>query len=339
MNKIVTTGWIDQSGRISEEKVPSLWIGERNIELGSSNNIDLILLYGYDKLEKQYLSSLNEVGYTVIDASIPFSRLCRKFSKLSRFGPYERNCFLRWPLIHEIYSGESIFHFDGDIVFNIAPEELSSRLNQSTFVLQGCPGITSISNVKWLEQYQKELNSFSDDVFRYSAQAWKERSGWEKSQWKKWSGERHREIISSDQDLISHLIHTDRLLQDDPAAITKKVPDILMFQNPLCIRNDLGISIESYQRAGNIDYINRKRVAFWHMQNDFTNFLRQLLLLKYILRLPGKIPSPCEKNCRLYGKLIQKSFLHLNPLVQYKISRKKICELFFKKFDFYYVFK
>jgi|GEM_PF-2092464 len=339
MSQIITTGWVKSSGWESESNIPTLWIGERNRLLGSDNNIDLVLLYGYDKLEKPYLSALSDCGYQVIDASLQYHKLCEKFKKLSQYVIYEKNCFLRWPIVNELYGGESVFHFDGDIVFNVTPEELNSRLGQKTFALQGCPGILSIQDQNWFEEYEKELLKFSTDIVSYSKQAWKERKGWIHSMKKKWAGARFREIIGSDQDLISHLIHTDRIIQDKPQEVMKKIPDMVMFSNPLYLFDNIEDPMICYKRQEAVDYINSKRVAFWHMQNDFTNYLRINLLLNYIPGYIGRIPNPLELSNNWKDRTLKRIHHQLEPHLQYRLPRGYICRHFFEAQDFSQVFK
>lgn len=334
MGNIVTTGWIETSGWLSEKKIPSLWIGERNIKLGSKNNIDIILLYGYDKLETDYLSALEDVGYNVIDASSQYGYFTNKFKRLAKYVTYERNCFLRWPIIHELYGDEPIFHFDGDVVFNTIPETLNSKLGRFNFVLQGCPGICSISKSEWYIQYENELKNLNENIEHYSSLAWKERMGWEISRRAKWAGTRNRPIIGSDQDFISHLIHTERLIQDDPGMITTSIPDILMFQNPICIQDDVEEPIINYVRNQGIDFINSKKVAFWHMQNDFTHYLRLILIVKHILKMPAGVPNPINlSNCQK-DRVFRVIHENLETPLYKLLPRKKICEQFFNILDF-----
>lgn len=334
MGAVVTTGWIETSGWMSEKKIPTLWIGERNIQMGSKNDIDIVLLYGYDKLERDYISALNDVGYNIIDASSQYSYFSSKYSGLSKYVQYEKNCFLRWLTIHELYGDEPIFHFDGDVVFNIIPEILNYRLGKFTFVLQGCPGICSISKPEWFDQYEAELQKLNQNIEHYSYLAWHERDGWELSKRKKWAGSRNREIIGSDQDFISHLIHTDRLIQDDPNKIVSSIPDMVLFQNPICIENDIEEVITKYIRIQGVDYINSKKVAFWHMQNDFTHYLRLILVMNHILNMPFKTPNPIKPATTKINYLFN-YFNKRSKLLLYKaLPRKKICETFFNHYDF-----
>ena len=88
-------------------------------------------------------------------------------------------------------------------------------------------------DVDWFEQYKKALDAFTNDIEGYSAQAWKQRDGWEITFRTRWAGSRFKKIISSDQDFLSHLMHTGQIKQDSIESIMFALKDYLAFQNPL----------------------------------------------------------------------------------------------------------
>src|SRR5262249_32292468 len=152
-------------------------------------------------------------------------------------------------------------HYDGDVVFNEDPDVVANLLHGKTFVLQGCPALTSISDHGWFDQYREQLDRFTNDVRGYSELAWTERDGWETSEREKWAGQRFRRTISSDQDLLSHLIHTDRIVQHKPSVILNDLQSYMLFENPLYLHGyDNNLRHAKYERISGIDHIDGKRV-------------------------------------------------------------------------------
>ena len=281
-----------------EINIPLKWVGKRNLKLGSRNDLHILFLDGYEKLDHNYTGDLKELGYTLIDCNKVYKAYEKEHPQLNRYRDFEKKCFLRWLVIADIFGHEPIMHYDADIVFNEIPENIEKQLGGLTFVLQGCPAFVSTGKSDWLAQYKKNLITFVKDISAYSAAAWKERPGWEKSYLDKWSGSRFKNIISHDQDFISHLIHTDQLPQESPSVIRKKT-DLILFENLLEFHDfypDL-LPVE-YKRIDGVDYFNDRKVAFWHMQTDVNYYLKCILRRGFMNRVS-------KYKCHLKEKSIE----------------------------------
>ena len=277
--------WCNKDSETFENHVPLSFSGNRNKKLGFANRIDILFLSGFERLTEVYKEDLKDTGYRLHDVSGIYREFATRFPQLDRFGDYEKKCFLRWPTIASYFPGEPIVHYDGDIVFNEDPVMLARLLKHRTFVLQGCPALTVISDQGWFARYQEQMTLFVNDIEGYSQHAWKQRAGWEISEMGKWAGQRNREIISSDQDLLSHLIHTDRIAQDAPSEIMRDLQSYTVFENPLYLHcEDQTIRNATYNRIAGIDYIDGKRVLLWHMQSDFTKYLSTFVFTRKYLR-------------------------------------------------------
>lgn len=322
--KSVICVWCNKNSQAFEKQIPLEFLGYRNNALSFSNQIEILFLDGFDRIDEQYKNSLKQLGYNIHDCSNIFRLLDNKYKTLERFGDYEKKCFLRWLVIHEYFCGEAIVHYDGDIVFNENPLILQNKMQKKTFVLQGCPAVTCVSDQDWFNQYQTQLELFVNDIEEYSKQAWREREGWELSQENKWAGSRFRKIISSDQDLFSHLIHTDRLIQNKPHEIMNFMSNYILFENPLYIHvyNYWNTKLPfKYERISNIDFINEKRVAYWHMQSNFVKYLGEYINLKNILKI---------RNINLTNDLYELGLSKKRYLYKFK---RKIMEKFLKKYS------
>jgi hypothetical protein len=313
--------WCRTNSEDLERNVPLLFAGRRNLALGFSNVIDLVFLEGFSTLSDAYRSSLTEVGYTLHDAGDLYRAMENRYDGLRRFSDYERKCFLRWPVLAAYFPGDSILHYDGDMVFNEDPAIIGPLLEGCTFVLQGCPALTAISTTDWFDQYNSELARLSDDVDAYSANAWAERSGWERSETEKWAGQRFRETISHDQDFLSHLIHTDRITQDRPSDVQRNLSSYILFENPLYVHgygNDLRDA--RYERVRGIDYLAGKRVLVWHMQADFNLYVSRFIFRTVYLRRSGKRLSQEYGTTDIEDRLLRFFVRRLGGKIQLRIK-------------------
>ncbi len=342
----VIIAWCNKDTQSFEEHVPLKFVGQRNAKLGFSNTIQVLFLDGFDRLSDTYKAELKNLGYQLYDASHIYQSFAQQYSRLDRFGDYEKKCFLRWPVINTFFSGQPVVHFDGDIVFNEDPSVITNLVSNKTFVLQGCPAFTVISNQDWFKQYQNQLNLFVADIENYSAQAWKQRIGWNITFKTRWAGSRFREVITSDQDFISHLIHTKQLIQDPIEEVMQCLHDYIYFENPLFIHVYDDNFPYQYKRNNGIDYFEgvridgnpvpfSKKVLFWHMQSCFNFYLSKHILRKKLLgpiplgRLPLHLSSQgFEESFNKYAR----RFLH-------HTTRLNVYRYFFDKHDFSGIFR
>ena len=294
--KNVVVAWCSTNSEDFETQIPLKFVGKRNQQLGFSNDINVLFIKGYDLLSDDYKKSLSELGYTLHNCSSLFLEFDKKYSQLNRFGDYERNNFLRWLIIEKFFAREKIVHYDGDIVFNEDPAVIAKKIEGKTFILQGCPAFTVISNPSWFDQYKEELNLFTQDIEKYSKKAWEERTGWEVTFKTRWSGSRFREIIWSDQDFLSHLMHTGRIIQDPVEKVQLCLQDYILFENPLFIHmydenfpfsyhREKGIDFFSFVRIDGQDCFYKKRVLFWHMQSCFNFYLSKFIFRKKVFKI------------------------------------------------------
>jgi hypothetical protein len=333
--KSVIVAWVNEAKKHEfESHVPLLFLGERNLSLGYNNDIDVVFIEGLHFLEEEYKNKLRQTGLKLIDASRIYSNIDTHYTKLNRFGNYEKKCFLRWLVLEQLYKNTPIIHYDGDIVFNEDPAKISRLFNGLTFCMQGCPAVLCISNSVWYDQYRQQLDLFHTDMETYSRKAWNERNGWEETKFNRWAGERHREIITSDQDLISHLIHTGRIMQENVGVIKQKTHDYFLIQNPLVLHEHQDAINLHYERIDKVDYINGKRVLVWHMQSDF-NFYLALFLYR-------KKYTPCKGSLKFYENKENKLLMFIYKVIS-KITghheRKYIYRQFFENGDFSKIFQ
>lgn len=272
MDQIIVA-WTKTGDAILERHVPLRCNGQRNRRLGSANRFHVVFLEGLRRLSPSYREELEALGYTLHDAESSYRRHEAHYRKMERFGDYDRKCFLRWLVIRDVFGDVPFIHYDGDVVFNATPEELESAYAGITFVLQGCPAFSYVSDRSWLPQYLKEFNLFFQDMEAYSTKAWRQRRDFLPTFRKRNTNLWERELISSDQDLFRFLAMSDGLPQADAATLHAR-SNLVLFQNPICIADDIHLPLPlTYRRTDSVDYLGGRKVAIWHMQADFSDYL------------------------------------------------------------------
>ena len=332
--KQIIVAWCNSDADKFEKQVPLTFIGERNQLLGFKNNINVLILDGLGFLDSNYKSGLKDLGYQIHDLSTLYNEFSNKYTALNRFGDYEKKCFLRWLVINKYMAGESIIHYDGDIVFNEDPNIIEKKVKDFTFILKGCPAFTVINNQDWFAAYIEQLNLFTKDIEGYSSTAWKQRDGWELTNETKWAGSRFREIISSDQDFLSHLIHTDLIYQSKPEEIIKNFDDNILFENPLWPDQVTKEIPFLYIRLNGIDYLNERKVLLWHMQTSFNFYLARFIFRKKFLKYLSHENLPLDLYEQNMETLLNKK---VNRITSH-IFRLNVYNYFFKLKDFSEIF-
>ncbi|HVF39999.1 MAG TPA: hypothetical protein VM939_08860, partial [Gemmatimonadaceae bacterium] len=330
----VIVAWANSDADSFEAHVPLEFTAKRYRARGYTAAFKVVMLRGYENIGTHYRGRLLDLGFEIVDASDSYREARSTFDCLSRFGEYELSCFLRWPVLRKLFGDEGVIHYDGDVVLNVPPEDVESILAGSTFVLQGCPAFTIISDPAWYEAYETELRHFAADIDGYSATAWSERAGWEKSAAHKWAGSRSRKTISSDQDFISHLIHTDRLPQTRKELLLERLGPWMAIENPLYPDAYYPSTPFSYRRLDGVDTFNGRPLLMWHMQTSFFLYLsRHLVQQRYASplasrRLSRDLEGIEQLAYRAAAKLIANS----------PVTRRSVYEAFLDDDDFSEVF-
>jgi hypothetical protein len=338
----VTCAWVNTNENDFESFIPLQFIGQRYKKLGYKNDCNILFLQGYDRLSRTYTDSLLSLGYRLHDVSKMYTEIAKPYSQLDLFkNTYRKNTFLQWLVMEHFFAGDPIIHYDGDIILNEDPAVIAQKVSGKTFILQGCPAFAAVSNREWFYQYKSHLLDFANNMQTYADNAWKERDGWEVTFKTRWAGSRFSKIFLHDQDLMSHLIHTGRLIQDPIEDILMQFQDYILFENPLFIHfydenfpytyvreNDVDYFLCERQDAEKCEY--KKRILFWHLQSCFNFYLAKYMLRRKFFRfLPmGRL------NLNLAPKGVE-DFINkkLAPYLQHT-TRLNVYKYYFDQSDF-----
>lgn len=325
-----------------ERTIPLKFLGERNRKLGLSNDIHILFTDGYHRLSSSYKQSLKNLGFTLHDTTKLYTECAQKYPQLDQhFTNYSKNTYLQWLVIDEFFQGTPIIDYDGDIVFNEDPAVIAKLVAGKTFILQGCPAFTVVSDREWFRQYRDHLNQFLHDMDGYAERAWQQREGWEVTFKTRWAGSRFSKLFLHDQDLMSHLIHTGQLIQDPVEDLLHLFKDYMIFENPLFIHFYDDNFPYTYHRENGIDYFYfvrndacdipyRKKVLFWHMQNCFNFYASKYLLRKKLFPM---IPLG-RVNLDLCGKGFEDTLNKKLRRFMKHTSRLSVYKYFFEQSDF-----
>ena len=298
-----------------------------------SSSIHACFLDGFDTLGDAYKGSLQDAGYTLHDMGETYRSYALRFSSLSRFGDYEMKCFLRWLVLDDCFGHAPLLHIDGDVVLCESPESLMKRFVGLTFVLQGCPAFTHVEDASWFTEYREALSIFEEDIEPYSRTAYELLPNAELAKGN-WLGFRDRKIISSDQDLIRHLLSISALPQATAEEIRNRIGDDIMFENPLwplTYYDDL--APVSYERKSGFDYLNDKKVLMWHFQSGFCEYLNRVMWMRRYL------PCRAAKPVPLTPSAIERRYRRLTTWAGYRpLDRNELYRRFLLDGDFSPVF-
>jgi hypothetical protein len=275
-----------------ERTFPLAFLAKRNQALGYSNDIHVLVTDGYERLGPAYIDSLSTLGYHLHDVASLYREERRRFPglqdlQLTRDG----FTFIRWPVLARFFAGESFVHYDGDVVFNEDPAILEDIVAGHTFVLQGCPALTVVSDESWLDSYTSHLREFSRKPQDYMRRARSERDGWNVTFRTRWAGCWFESQFVGDQAFISHLIHTGGIHQDQIEPVMLKLRSYAVFENPLYAHVYEEMTPYSYGREAGVDYFHctdgdgviKKRVLIWHWQSYFASYAAKYLLRRKLL--------------------------------------------------------
>jgi hypothetical protein len=119
--------------------------------------------------------------------------------------------------------------------------------------------------------------------------------------------------------------------------------DLIIFENPLFFfHHNMRDAPFRFTRKNGVDFVNDKKVAFWHMQGAFTEYLKKVYISKILLGMPFKVDNHLGRSdngsiCNTYNDIIYgRPFQSLFKTRNY--SRKEICRIFFDKYDLSKVF-
>ena len=162
--RFVVFAWGKRRLSCLESDVPLVWHGEWLRLHGWRNPIAVVFLDGYDHVGANYRKRLGALGYHLMDAGEMASDLLRTRPGLRRFNRSEQFWFLRWLVMAQLHVAWSanlhLIHIDGDLVFLDDPIKVADSVAGKTFILQGCPCFTVISDRVWYSEWEKGLSLF-----------------------------------------------------------------------------------------------------------------------------------------------------------------------------------
>ncbi|MFP1130186.1 hypothetical protein [Asticcacaulis sp. W401b] len=230
---------------------------------------EVFVLDGFEKLPKNYISSLKAQNINIHDASKLTRKILKEYQGLNSFysagqgAHYETLCFIRWLVMKEVMKGDSFLHIDTDLFFQENNEFICNLFEGRTGTF-GSPCLTSVSNPSWLLQYEDALARMLVDRSKFQADIG-------------YKGNEFRKDISSDQDLVIAMESTGNIVNEHMSELNQAFQ---IFVNPLWpYASPPGRKIR-YEDRGGRDFIDGKPVLFWHLQNNCADYISRYVCLK-----------------------------------------------------------
>jgi hypothetical protein len=269
--------YVDKDERQFEASIPLEFQGRLRKAWGQSNNIKIIIMSGASKLSPAYIESLGALGYEVLNAEKYMGAVLERFPQIAKLSPYYSYTYLRWILAKSLIENGLLafpyINIDADMVFLEDFEAISSDVQGKTFLLQGCPCFTPISDMEWLVNYEKELAQYfnNPEAYHRNALSMIESPIFDDRTYCNISA--YKIPFRHEQDLQEYLIAAGKLPQASSDEVFNKSP-FYWFQNPLFIGDWAGEqgtfgSTRKVSECGNKVSVNGKAIPFIHFQNTF----------------------------------------------------------------------
>jgi len=336
-NGFYTSVWCTKDEVLFRSKIPLELLGESLVRYKSSFSIKVIVMEGYCKLSLDYLHKLNSLGFEILDYEETFNEVLERFPNLNAFySHYERNCFLRWVVFKEIIKSEpnikQFWHLDSDVILHTSLDEISSDTAGKTFMLEGCPVLTSVSDFDWFTTYETELFKLENDIIGYSQKAASIKDFCQKNDFLLCNQSLYRNPVGSDQDLLEYLISSKTIKQDESSVIFNS--SFYFTQNPLSfsfwnkLQGNMGLQENVRGDANKEIWYGAKKVPFIHYQGTFCNFANvYVILFKLRLLKFSKIRRILDFEIKQTNLLTSKTFrlvVKLISLSGLKLTREML---------------
>lgn len=336
-NVFYTAAWCTRNEGLFRSKIPLELLGESLMRYNSSFKIKIVMLEGYNNLSSDYLKKISSLGLEILDYESLFKKVLNKFPNINSFySHYERNCLLRWIVFKEIMKDESdikqFWHIDSDVILHTSLDEIVIDTAGKTFVLEGCPVLTSISDFNWFTTYDAELIKLETDIHGYSQKATDIKGICQKNDFLLCNQSLYRNPIGSDQDLLEYLVSSKTIKQDGSSLIFNS--SFYFAQNPLSFtfwnefQGQIGLQEKVKEGLNKEIWYGDKRVPFIHYQGTFCDFANVYMVLFRLglLKFP-KIRKILDFEINQTEFITSKTFkfiLKLMLLLRLRYSRERL---------------
>jgi len=279
--------WVTENEKHFELSVPVLWHGVYLQTRGWSNQILLCFLQGLELLSGKYLALLRDAGYEIIDGSHYITDALRHYPNILKLPITSRYWFLRWNVLHAIALErrvKTVIHLDGDVVLLADPKELAEDVAGKTFMLQGCPAFTVISDYTWFEIWSEELGRMLENRAAYIANAIMVKSSPLHDDRDFCNICAYSSNRFEDQDMLEYLIAAARL----PQAFTSEVfnSEFYWIQNPLLPGEwhveQAGNAPRQIVELNGQPHVGSKSLALYHFQTNFALYCHTWMQLSHV---------------------------------------------------------
>jgi hypothetical protein len=261
-----------------EANIPLIRHAEFMRRFGIENKLHVHFMLGAERLSQAYHRALREHGYQVHDNSADMSLVLSRFPNIACLPTYFAYNYLRWPILELLVDRGDItlplVGVDGDIAFTAPFDDITRDIAGKTFILEGNPCFTAISDMEWLRSYGRELERLDRDPAAFNLAAAQIKRSPARDDRRYCNASWYPVPIRHDQDLLQCLVAGGRLPQSEAREIFNS--DFYWIQNPLFpgewFSEQCGTSARAINESDGRIAIGWKRLAFVHYQNDFARY-------------------------------------------------------------------
>lgn len=327
--------WTTGGDSAFEQVVPVLWHGEYLRSNGWNNSINLCFLQGLELLSANYRGRLADLGYEIVDCAPLVKKIVDRYPHSLKLSTTSRYWFIRWNVLRILaaeHAATTVVHLDGDVVLLADPTELYQDVAGKTFMLQGCPALTVITDMTWFDVWEEELTRFFADRSAYVAAALVEKADPHLPDREFCNVCAYGPARFEDQDMLEYLIAAGRLPQERTATVYDS--GFYWIQNPLLPgdwhEEQVPGASRSVSEQDGVAFVGDKRVAFYHFQNDFAKYCRTWQQFSRVgLSRVAPLLRPAGAGRRSSGLVAAAG--ELVDLLNRRVSRRAVYEAVFSK--------
>lgn len=265
--RIVSTAWI--AGSVDEFEAACCLQTHASLGLATASvPFDIYILEGFEKLDEAFTSPLAARHIHLHDLTESTRAHLQRYPGLgdllgpSQGSTYEALCFLRWLVLEEQLAGEPFLHIDLDLFFQQPFDDIAAEFVglSGTF---GSPCLTAVGRPDWLATYRSSLVEMLADRTAFQTAIG-------------YGGSEFRRDISSDQDLVQALELCGRLPRH---GLSRLFDRYQVFINPIWPYQHKPAAPMTHAIVDGLDTIDGKPVLFWHLQNNFADYLSRFAVV------------------------------------------------------------
>jgi hypothetical protein len=259
--------WVDKPFAEIDKRYGFMKAAELRMALKPTEEIVILVLRGFENIDKKTARRLADLKHRLIDASHVLAEVRASYSfanetRVWRGNSFHEMSFLRFLVLEKFFGDSPVLAMDSDIVWRVEPYLLLEKWkNGGSFLFDQSTCLVFIKGRSWYDSYRSGLSRLAADV-KFGADFSRGGS----------TGLYH------EQAMCQFLAQRGELENDASNIRAHGLDQYAFSANPLSAFPQLTRPLLFEQDATG-ERVNGKPVALWHMQSTFSRYLFTALLL------------------------------------------------------------